>query len=132
MTTKITPPTGIGHAGGTLWIAIVGQAAEDGLALDARELRWLRDAAAEADQLARIEAALAGAELEVIGSTGQPRAHPMLAEASRSRSIIAALLGRLGLVDPADARPGSGSRTTSASARRAALIRHHGGRGLGA
>jgi len=127
------PPTGLAQAGRTLWASIIGQAANDGLELDARELRWLRDAAAEADQLARIEAALAVTALQVVGSTGQPRGHPMLAEASRSRSTIAALLARLGLDDPGVAAGrGSGWRTTSASARHAALVRHHGPNGPGA
>jgi hypothetical protein len=132
MTNKIKPPSRLGAAGRELWSAIVAQVADDGLVLDARELRWLRDACAQADALARIEAAFDGAPLEVVGSTGQPRANPLIAEATRSRSTIAALLARLHLDDPAFDGTGRGSRTTSTSARRAALVRHHGTDGIGA
>src|SRR5439155_60289 len=82
------------------------------------ERRWLRDACAEADQLARIEAALDGADLQVRGSQGQPVPNGLLGEATRARTTIATLLARLGLDDPAHAAGrGRGSRTTATSPR---------------
>ena len=70
---------------------------------------------------------LEGEPLTVLGSARQLVAHPLVGECRQSRNAIAALLARVGLEDPLAAdRGGSGSRTTSQSARRAALTRHHG------
>lgn len=126
-------PAGLGKAGRALWRDIARQIADDGLVLDARELRWLRDACFEADQLAVLEAELAGAALVVKGSQNQPVAHPLIGEARRCRVTIAGLLARIGLEDPnASVGSGRGSRTTSESARAAAMTRHHRSRsGLG-
>lgn len=125
------PPRGLGDAGKALWKAIQEQIVADGLVLDARESRWLRDACAEADQLARIESALADAPLEVRGSQGQPVPNGLLGEATRCRTTIAGLLARIGLDDPATAaKPGRPvGAAASLAARRAALTRHHGSRG---
>jgi hypothetical protein len=133
MTIKMPPPSGLGAAGRELWEQIATQLADDGLTLDSREARFLRDACFQADDLARIEAELDGAELTVRGSQGQPVANSLLSEATRARTTIATLLARLELTDPAvAASTGRGSRTTSTSARRAAMIRHHGAAGMGA
>jgi len=106
---------------------IAGQVAQDGLVLDAREAHLLAMASREADQLAVIEAALDGASVMVRGSQGQEVAHPLIGEARRSRTTIAALLGKIEMEDPlAAAEPGKGSRTTGAMARGAANSRHHG------
>src|SRR5439155_982700 len=116
-------PAELGAAGRRLWSAIARQVASDGLELDARELEWLRGAGVEADMLATIEAALVGAPMTVRGAQGQLVAHPLLSEARRSRAQIAALLGKIGLEDPL-AAVGRGGRTTSTSARHAAMTRH--------
>lgn len=133
MVVKARPaPKGLGPAGRALWREIAAQVAADGLQLDARERRLLRDACAEADALEAVEAALDGARLMVRGSQGQDVAHPLLGEARRSRATIAQLLGRIGLEDPGVGDTGRGSRTTSTAARAAALHRHHGaGSGVG-
>lgn len=120
-------PSNLGTSGRALWREIAGQVAQDGLVLDAREAVLLTLACRETDQLAIIEDALVGASLMVRGSQGQEVAHPLIGEARRSRTTIAALLGRIGLDDPlAAAGPGKGSRTTPGMARGAANSRHHG------
>lgn len=125
---KPRAPANLSESGANLWRAIVAQVSEDGLVLDARELRWLHDACREADQLALLEAALEVAPLMVLGSQRQPVANPMIGEARRCRVTIAGLLARVGLDDPeVAAGTGRGSRTTSTSARRAALARYGGG-----
>jgi len=120
-------PSDLGASGRALWREIARQVAQDGLILDAREAVLLTMACREADQLAVIEDALVDASLMVRGSQGQQVAHPLLGEARRSRTTIAALLGKIGLEDPlAAAGPGRGARTTPAMARGAASSRHHG------
>lgn len=127
MSGKPRQPSGLGKAGAALWRAILGQLDDDGLVPDAREQQWLALACREADQLAAVEAALAGQSLTTLGSAKQLVAHPLLGECRASRQVIAGLLARVGLDDPlAVASGGSGSRTTTAAGRRAALIRHHG------
>lgn len=106
-----------------MWQQVAKQVAADGCTLDARELLWLEMAAAERDQLAKVEAELAKAPLVVKGSMGQPVANSLLAEATRGRQVIASLLARLGLDDPALA-VGRGGRTTGPQARAAAYSRH--------
>lgn len=111
--TVATPaPSFLNDAGRALWFEIVDQLAEDGLVPDAREKRLLRDACAEADQLALIESALVGADLVVRGSQGQDVAHPLVGEARRCRTTIAALLGKIGL--EAEASSAAGARSANA------------------
>ena len=113
--------------GRALWRAIALQVAEDGLELDQRELKLLESACREQDMLARIEAALVDAPPTVKGAQSQMVSHPLIGEARRSRAQIASLLKAIGLDDPSlAASSGRGSRTTSTSARRAALTRHYG------
>jgi hypothetical protein len=120
----------LGAAGKSLWRAITGQWAGDGLVPDQREVRLLADACAEADVLAQLQAELAAAaagELTVKGSTGQPVVHPLVDQCRRSRALIASLLSKLGFDDPASMpRSGRGARTTSTQARAAAQVRHGG------
>lgn len=118
------PPRDLGARGRALWRRITTQVAEDGLELDKRELELLRCAATETDMLNIIETAFAGQPAVVKGAQGQLVAHPLLGEARRSRAAIASLLKQIGLVDPMDIPTARGSRTTSTSARAAALARH--------
>ncbi len=124
---KPRQPAGLGKAGAALWRSMIGQLQVDGLVPDAREVEWLTLACLERDQLAQLMAALAGQPLTVLGSARQMVAHPLVAECRSSRTTVAGLLARVGLEDPlAVEKSGSGSRTTSSSARKAALARHHG------
>jgi hypothetical protein len=111
-----------------LWRSIAKHWADDGLAPDARELRLLADACAEADMLATLEVALAGeveaGRLIVKGSQGQPVTNSLVEQCRASRRQVAILLGKLGMDEPAAARSGRGSRTTSPQARAAAFARH--------
>lgn len=110
-----------------MWRSIASQVAEDGLELDSRELKLLEAACREQDMLARIEAALADAPLTVKGAQNQMVAHPLIGEARRSRAQIASLLKAIGLDDPSTTVTGRGSRTTSVTARAAAMARQYGG-----
>jgi hypothetical protein len=126
-TSKSRPPAGLGPEGRTLWREIVQETADDGLILDARERRWLLDAAREADLCTAMMTQLDGADFMVKGSQGQPVAHPILGELRMHRAVIGGLLARIKLTDPSDSTgTGTGSRTTSTQARAAALARHRG------
>ncbi|MDF3309879.1 hypothetical protein P3H15_33210 [Rhodococcus sp. T2V] len=125
MVKKPRPPAGIGDAGKALWNSITGQVADDGLVLDVRELRLLRDACHSADDLARLEAELGSADLVVKGSQGQPVVNGLFSEVRACRSQIAALLKQIRLTDEDAGRPLGGLPSTQA-ARAAANQRHHG------
>lgn len=119
--TRMKPPAGLGTDGKALWQAVAEQVAGDGLQLDARERRWLADAASEADLVAVLTAALRGAPLMVRGSQNQDVANPLLAEVRQHREALGRLLARLRLDDPATA---SGAhRYTTTQARDAAFAR---------
>lgn len=121
---KARPPAGLGKAGRALWNDIATQVADDGLILDARDLRLLRDAAKTADDLASIEAALEDAPATVAGSMGQSRAQPLLDEARKARALIANLLKQINLTDEAERRaPGV---KTASQARANALSGQYG------
>lgn len=122
---KSRKPAGLGPEGARLWGEMVAEMAEDGLVPDARERRWLLDACREADMVADLMAALEGESRVVRGSQGQPVAHPLIGELRLHRQVLGGLLARVSTADPRDAA-GSGSRTTSTSARAAALARHRG------
>ena len=125
-------PKDLASEGRSLWRAIALQVAEDGLKLDQRELKLLESACREQDMLSRIELALTTAPLTVKGAQSQLVAHPLIGEARRSRAQIASLLKAIGLDDPgADSVSGRGSRTTSTSARSAAMSRHYGNGSVG-
>lgn len=80
------------------------------------EVLLLEKACRTADDVARLEAALEGEPLTVSGSTGQPRAHPLLIELRGMRTLLAQLLRQLHL-------PEGESLTASEQARKAALVR---------
>lgn len=127
---RVPVPAGLRVAGKGLWRDVAKQWADDELTPDARERRLLADACHEADLLAVLEAELDAAQAEdrmiVRGSQGQPVAHPFVSEARASRGSIRAALSKLGFQDPDAEKVGRGGRTTSASARAAAMVRHHG------
>lgn len=122
-------PSSLRKAGRALWRSIASQLNDDGLLPDARERELLEQACHEADILDAITTALDGEPMTVRGAQGQMVAHPLIGEARRSRTTIAALLGKLELSDPTTTSgTGSGSRTTPWQARSAAMTRHIGGR----
>ncbi len=69
----------------------------DGLVWDHRELEVLDRAAAMADVIATLEAAVERDGLVVTGSTGQPRLHPAVAELRQSRLALLRMLESLKL-----------------------------------
>lgn len=89
-------PKGLGAAGRALWRSIhAGLPAA--LELDERQKAVLRLACDEVDQAARLDAQVAADGLMVIGSAGQPRVHPAVAEARSARAAAARVLGQLHL-----------------------------------
>lgn len=99
-------PKGLGAAGRRLWRAAVAE-----YEFDAAEVELLRTACRTVDELARIETALSEAgSLTVKGSTGQPRAHPLLEEARRHRAVLARLVAALDLPDEVAVVPALGGR----------------------
>jgi hypothetical protein len=132
MTRRAAPaPKGLSAAGRGLWKAITGQWSGDDLEPDARELRILADACAEADLLDVLEAKLAeevkAGRLIVKGSQGQPVTSSLVAETRRSRAQVAALLGKLGLDDPAAlTKPATRGFTAAEAGRLGAMSKHYG------
>jgi hypothetical protein len=94
MTEPPKPPTprGLGTSGRRLWRAAVAS-----YEFGPGELLLLEKAARTADDVDRIEAALVDAPLVTIGSAGQERAHPLLAELRAFRALLAQLVRQLGL-----------------------------------
>lgn len=90
-----TPPAGLRDAGRRLW-----QDVADEFELSGEGLELLRQAARTVDELDALTGALdglSGEQLTVHGSTGQPRAHPLLAEVRHHRATLARLLAALNL-----------------------------------
>jgi hypothetical protein len=111
-------PAGLGRSGRALWRAVH---AEFGLAPHERAI--LVQCCRVVDRLDAIEAELAGAPLTVPGSTGQPKAHPLLAEWRMQARVLESLSRALSIpLDGEDV-----GRRRSPSAREAALQRWHGG-----
>jgi hypothetical protein len=78
------PPTGLKTPGRRLWLSVA-----DRYVLTASEQEMLGQAARTADELDRLERAVrALPELVVSGSTGQPKAHPLLEEVRRHRLLL--------------------------------------------
>ncbi len=113
MTSKRAPaaPQGLQKAGAALWRGIVAV-----YELDPRELTVLGLACRQADDVARLEAAVAAEGVVVEGSKGQPRLSQVVGEVRQSRLALARLLGELALPDAED-RPAT---ARSARAKRAA------------
>jgi hypothetical protein len=117
-------PKGLGARGRGFWREI-----QTTYELDPGETALLAEACRTADELQRVEQALATAPLLTAGSTGQDRAHPLLEEARRHRATLLRLLQALQL--PAD-QTGALSRQQAASAagRRMAAVKWAQRRGL--
>lgn len=107
---------GLGSAGQALHDSIAGL-----YTLDPDESEILELAARTADDLVILEAALVGADPMNMGSTGQQRVNPLIAEVRATRALIGQLLARTDLPDPAaaaeKAQSRSGQATKAAAAR---------------
>lgn len=90
-------PSGLGKAGRALWREIN---AEFGLA--AHEQAILVQCCRVVDRLDAIERELQGATLTVEGSTGQPKAHPLLAEWRAQARVLEALSRALSIPLPSE------------------------------
>jgi hypothetical protein len=113
MGTNPRPPDGLGTAGRSFWRSVV--AVYD---LSPVEKLMLGQAAAVADLLARADAELAQSDLTVVGSTGQPRAHPLLAASAVQRGVLDVLVRALALPMP-DEKAGRRRTPTAAAAAQA-------------
>ena len=112
-------PSGLGRAGRSLWREVN---AEFGLA--PHESAILVQVCRCVDRLEAIEAELGRSPLLVTGSTGQPRANPLLAEWRMQARVLESLSRALSIPLPTEEI----GRRRSPSAREAALQRwSHGG-----
>ncbi len=109
------PPRGLKARGRKLWDDVV---TDHELRPD--ELAVLLGAARTADELDRLEAELATAEVVVAGSTGQERPNGLFREAREHRKTLAGLLKQLGLVE-SDQDGGTVVPLHISAARRAAV-----------
>jgi hypothetical protein len=87
----VRPPTGLKAPGKRLWLSVATR-----YVLTAAETEMLGQACRTADELDRLEKAVrALSELTVRGSTGQPKAHPLLEEVRRHRVLLERLTSAL-------------------------------------
>lgn len=112
----MTEPKGLGPAGRRLWRNWMA-----GNEPDPGDEVLLEHAARTADELLRLAEALAGAEVTVEGSTGQPRANPLLDEVRRHRASLAGLLRQLA---PVEQTRGGHTSELAREAARARWSRH--------
>jgi hypothetical protein len=110
----VRAPAGLGKAGRALWREVNR---EFGLA--PHETAILTQVCLVIDRLDQIEAELSGAPLCVAGSTGQPRAHPLLAEWRMQARVLESLSRALSIPLPGE----DVGRRRSPSAREAAVQR---------
>jgi phage terminase small subunit len=109
------PPTGLGNSGRALWRQIARALPAD-WELDEREEALLRLASRQADDLTRLETAIAKDGAMVRGSAGQPVVNPAIVEARQARLAISRLLGSLHLPDAdEDPRSAAGRRGQEAA-----------------
>jgi hypothetical protein len=89
------PPAGLQKAGKQLWVAVARK-----YELTAGEFEVLRQAVRTADKLDRLERLVrALPDLVTTGSTGQLKAHPLLAEVRAHRLLLERLTTALNLPD---------------------------------
>ncbi len=96
--------SGLGKAGRALWRSVTEQIRFD----DPREATALTQACLLADDLARLREQLAGSELIVQGSTGQPVESPLLGAIRLAVALQAKLLSSIAVETDAVARSHAG------------------------
>ncbi|MBB2894566.1 hypothetical protein [Flexivirga oryzae] len=128
MTSKPRKPRGLGTEGARLWRDVTAEMADADLIPTSQEARYLLDACREADLAAELDEAWSqlGRPVTATGAAGQVTIHPLVTELRQHREACGRLLARVRLDVPGEEATARGSRTTSDSARRAAMTRHHG------
>ena len=113
---ELKPPTGLRAPGKRLWAAVTSN-----YVLTPTELETLRQACGTADEVNRLEKALKSLEdLTVLGSTGQEKGHPLLAELRAHRQLLDRLIASLNIPDRDEEvglRPGQHHAQVAANAR---------------
>lgn len=107
-------PSGLGASGRALWREI-----NRDYGLAAHEAAVLVQCCRVVDRLDQIEAELSGVPLTVEGSTGQPKAHPLLQEQRAQMRVLESLSRALSIPLPCE----EVGRRRSPTAREAALQR---------
>jgi hypothetical protein len=111
-----SPPAGLRMHGKRLWEDVVAV-----YVLTPAELSVLTECCRTTDELNRLESAVRKLpELMVAGSTGQPKAHPLLEEVRRHRALLERLCAGLNLPDETQQ---IGLRGSSRHAQKAAAAR---------
>lgn len=106
-TTARKAPRNLGPAGRRLWQEVMGVYAPR-----PDEVLLLEKACRTADEAARLDEAARDAPLLTLGSMGQERVNPLLAEARATRALLAVLLKALALSDVEDDAGQSASGST--------------------
>src|SRR5260221_9941701 len=101
------PPAGLGPSGRALWRETLSE-----YGLNPAESLMLTQLCRAADRLDAIETELSGADLTVEGSTGQPVAHPLLAEWRATARVAESLARSLALPMPGEEVGRSGEHTS--------------------
>ncbi|WP_029108579.1 hypothetical protein [Mycobacterium sp. URHD0025] len=98
-------PADLAEAGKKLWRAIIADAQDVGIVLNAVELAQLKAACAIEGRIATLEAELVAQEIGSTGSTGQAVLNPLIAEIRMQTQLKSQTLGRLTLDLPAEKTP---------------------------
>jgi hypothetical protein len=83
-------PAGLGPRGRALWKSTIEE-----FELSPPEMDVLAEACRTVDELGRLAAALAAADLVVVGSMGQPRPNLLFDEVRKHRALLGVLLALL-------------------------------------
>lgn len=110
MPAKPKQPPRLGKNAKALWAEVTSL-----FELRADELRILEDACREVDLVDRLEAELAGADLVVQGSQGQPVANPLVQEVRQHRAVLMRLLQGLKLPEDDEAEQAAARSATMRS-----------------